>query len=327
MNRRTLLKATAGVVLAVTSLPWANAQPDNPIRVICGFAAGGATDLLCRILSAQLAEELGQPVMVENRPGAGGRLAAEYVKRAEPDGRTFLVGPDGWAIFPSAMYTPEELRYDILKDFQPVAQVVSYPLALAIDASIPATNLQEYAAWVKANPEYAHFGTPAANGHLQFVGWMAGEALGLDLEPIAYKGSPPMLIDLLGGRLKAVILTAGEAIKQPKDKVRILGFMAEDRWEVAPEVPTFHEQGVIIEVDEAWQGVWAPAGSPASATARIEAALQRILAKPEVRQELQDQLAFSSNFVPGDQMQRNLERGLEYWGEAIKKSGYLPPSL
>lgn len=140
MKRRTLLQsATAGA--ATLLVPGAGAQSKDVVRLVSGFAPGGTTDTLCRILADHVAAELGSTVVVETKAGAGGRLAAEYVKNARPDGKTFLVGPDGWAIFPSAMFTPAELRYDVLKDLQAVAQLVSYPLALVVNASVPANTL------------------------------------------------------------------------------------------------------------------------------------------------------------------------------------------
>jgi tripartite-type tricarboxylate transporter receptor subunit TctC len=321
MKRRTLLQAAAGSA-AAACLPGAYAQGKDVIRLVSGFAPGGITDALCRILADHLAGELGATVIVETKAGAGGRLAAEHVKNARPDGNTFLVGPDGWAIFPSAMYTPAELRYDLLKDLQPVAQLVSYPLALVVNGQVPARNLAEFADWLKKNPNQANFGTPAPNGQVQYVGWMVGQALGTPLEPIVYKGNAPMLVDLLGGQLPAAVLVAGDAAKHPREKVRMLGVIAEQRWALAPDVPTFKEQGFPIRVDEAWQGMWAPAGTPPAAVARMEAALRTVLGKVEVQQAVASKLTVTPAFVGASAMDKQLRESITHWRDVIRRSGY-----
>ena len=325
MKRRTLLHAAAGSA-AAACLPGAHAQGKDLIRLVSGFAPGGITDALCRILAEHLAGELGATVIVETKAGAGGRLAAEHVKNARPDGKTFLVGPDGWAIFPSAMYTPTELRYDMLKDLQTVAQLVTYPLALVVNGQVPARNLTEFADWLKKNPNQANFGTPAPNGQVQYVGWLVGQSLGTPLEPIVYKGNAPMLVDLLGGQLQSAVLMAGDAAKHPRERVRMLGVLAEQRWSLAPDVPTFKEQGFPIRVDEAWQGMWAPAGTPAASVARMEQALRTVLGKAEVRQELVTKLTVTPAFASASTLEKQLQESIAHWREVIRRSGYRAPS-
>lgn len=325
MQRKTFLKSLAAAAAAAAVLPGrALAQPREPIRLVTGFAPGGTTDTICRILAEQLTHELGQQVIVENKAGAGGRIGAEYVKNAKADGKTYLVGPDGWAIFPTAMYPASTLRYDLMKDLKPVAQLVSYPLALVVGAEVPAHNLAEYAAWLKANPKQAVFGTPAPGGQVEFVGWVVGQALGAPLAPVAYKGNAPLLTDLIGGQLPAAILVTGDALRQSRDKVRILAVMAEKRWALAPDVPTFKEQGYAVKVAEAWQGMWATAGSPKAETDRMEAAVQKVLQKPEVRDKISGMAMLTPHFVPGQQMEKSLREDIAYWGGVIKASGYKP---
>lgn len=323
MQRRAVLKM-AGCASAIPLWHTSQAQDNLPVRLVSGFAAGGTTDTLCRILADPLAQELGSPVIVETKAGAGGRLAAEYVKNARPDGKTFLVGPDGWAVFPSAMFTAAELRYDVLTDLKAVAQIVSYPLALVVNSKVPATNLAEYAAWLKSNPDQANFGTPAPNGQVQYVGWLVGQALGTPLQPIAYKGNAPMLLDLQGGNLSAAILVAGDAVKQPRDKVRILGVLTDQRWGLTPNVPTFKEQGVTVNMDEAWQAIWAPAGTPRLLVARMEQALQTVLARTDIQQAILSKAAVTPRFAGGEQVAKRLQIAITHWRDIIKRSGYQP---
>lgn len=325
MQRKTFLKSVALAAAAAAVLPGhALAQSRDPIRLVSGYAPGGTTDTICRILADHLTHELGQQVIVENKAGAGGRIGAEYVKNAKPDGKTYLVGPDGWAIFPTAMYSPATLRYDLMKDLKPVAQLVSYPLALVVGADVPARNLREYAAWLKANPKQAVFGTPAPGGQVQFVGWVVGQSLGTPLAPVAYKGNAPLLTDLIGGQLPAAILVTGDALRQSRDKVRILAVMADKRWTLAPDVPTFKEQGYDVKVAEAWQGMWATAGSPKAETDRMEAALKKVLQKPEVKEAIGKMAMLTPQFVAGEQMEKSLREDISYWGGVIKASGYKP---
>ncbi|GAA4412896.1 ABC transporter substrate-binding protein [Advenella faeciporci] len=323
MKSSIYLQSALVLASATFALP-SMAQEKSPITLVVGFAAGGTTDIVTRILSEPLSKELGKTVIVLNRAGAGGRIAAEYVKNAKPDGKTYLVGPDGWAIFPTAMHSPATLRYDLMKDLRTVAQVVSYPLALVASNQVPATNLKDYAAWLQKNPQKAQFGTPAPGGQVQFVGWVAGKTLGTHLEPVTYKGTSPMIVDLLGEQLPAAILPTGAILGHPRDKIKILGVMAEKRWELAPDAPTFIEQGYNLEVAEAWQGFFAPAATPTADINKMEAALEKVLAMEDVQQAIRTKAMLSPKFVPANEMEKMLNRDIAYWGKVIKDSGYQP---
>lgn len=323
MNRNTFLKTLTVAGIATLSL-GAFAQDRDPIRLVSGFAPGGTTDTIARVIAVHLSQELGQQVIVDNKPGAGGRIGAEYVKNAKPDGKTYLIGPDGWAIFPTAMYSPATLRYDLMKDLKPVAQLVSYPLALVVNGKVPVRNLADYAEWLKKDPKQGQFATPAPGGQVQFVGWVVGETLGTPMLPVAYKGNAPLLTDLIGQQVPAAILVAGDALRQSRDKVRILGVMADQRWSLAPDVPTFKEQGYDVKVAEAWQGMWANAAAPKAETERMEAAVRKVLQSPELQQAIIKTAMVSPKFVPGAQMESSLRRDIEYWTKIIKASGYTP---
>lgn len=322
--KSSIFLKSALILASATFAQSSIAQDKSPITLVVGFAAGGTTDIVTRILSEPLSKELGESVIVLNRAGAGGRIAAEYVKNAKPDGKTYLVGPDGWAIFPTAMHSPATLRYDLMKDLRTVAQVVSYPLALVASNQVPATNLKDYAAWLQQNPQKAQFGTPAPGGQVQFIGWVAGKALGTQIEPVTYKGTSPMIVDLLGEQLPAAILPTGTILGQPRDKIKILGVMAEQRWELVPDAPTFIEQGYNLEVTEAWQGFFAPAATPTAEINKMEAALEKILAMEDVKEAIRTKAMLSPKFVPANEMEKMLNRDIAYWGKVIKDSGYQP---
>lgn len=300
------------------------AQNKEPIKLVVGFAPGGTSDSIARILADSLSQELGAAVIVENKAGAGGRLAAEFVKNAKPDSKTYLIGPDGWAIFPSAMYSPKTLRYDIEKDLRPVAQLVSYPLALVVNSKVPASTIKEFEELMKTNNGQSSFGTPAPGGQIQFVGWVVGQTLGAEFTPVPYKGNAPLLNDLLGDQISSAILPVSHVLQYGKDKIKVLGIMSDQRWELAPDFPTFKEQGYQLEVKDAWQGMWAHGQAPKEEVVRMETALRKILMDPAIKEKITSTNLVSPNFVAGEKMAKDLSQDIVYWRQVIEKSGYIP---
>lgn len=323
MKKRSLLTLALSFAGCLAMPSLAQAQNKDPIKFIVGFAPGGTTDSLARILSDGLSKEMGVPVIIENKAGAGGRLAAEYVKNSKPESKNYLLGPDGWAIFPSAMYSSQTLRYDIEKDLRSVAQLVSYPLALVVNHKVPVSTLKEYAQWVKLNKDKASFGTPAPGGQIQFVGWVVGKTLGTDLTPVAYKGNAPLLNDLLGDQISSAILPLSHVLPYG-DKVKVIGVMADKRWELAPDHKTFKEQGYDLEVKNAWQGIWSHKLAPREEVEKVEAALKKILMDPSIREKIISTNMVSPDFVPGEAMGAELSKDILYWRKVIQDSGYKP---
>lgn len=322
ISRKTFAAWTATLALAI-ALP-AGAQTAPALRLVSGYAPGGVTDTIARIIAEPLQAELGRPVIVENRAGAGGRLAGEFLKNARPDGSTYLIGPDGWAIFQTLLYPPAALKYDFLKDFAAVGRLVSYPLAVVVGPGAPVANAKDYAAWLKEHPSKALYGTAAAGGQTQFIGDLLGKSLGTPLTIVPYKGNGPLVTELLGGQVPAGVLVLGDALKLRSDKLKVVGVIADKRWSLTPDLPTLKEQGYNVTAGMAWQGMWAPAGTPAAEIQRMEAALKKVLARADVRKRLEELAVVTADFSSAAELDRDLRAALAFWDPIIKQSGFKP---
>lgn len=323
MNRKTFNAALLAAVLGVSMT--AGAQTDQPIKILVGFPPGGSTDTVARVLAEKMSTALKQPIIIENKPGAGGRLAAQSLKASAPDGLTYMMAPNATPVFQALLYPPAVLRYDMLKDFAPVAVVVSYPLALAVGEDTGIKTAKDFAAWVKAHPQQASFGTAGAGGHTHFSGLQLGKAIGVNLQVVPYRGNGPMITDLLGGQMPAGIMTAGDILPhQRSGKVRIVAVFGAKRSALLPDVPTLKEQGIDVDTGDAWTGMWAPAKTPQAQIDRMQNALKQVLALPEVREMLASKLALNPDFRPADEMDKLQRKELAYWRPVIKDSGFTP---
>jgi tripartite-type tricarboxylate transporter receptor subunit TctC len=320
ISRRSVATLLGG--MAIAGMACAQSQP--PIRIMVGFAAGGVSDTVARIIGEGLSTELGRPVIVENKAGVGGRLAGEALKNAAPDGNTFLIGPDGWAIFQTLIYPPSTLRYDFLKDFAPVARLISYPLAFVTSSVTGTSNAKDYAAWIKTNPKQALYGTAGAGSQTQFLGTLLAKSFGTPMTIVPYKGNAPLATDLLGGQVPAGIMVLGDALKYRSEKLHIAGILADQRWSLTPDIATLKEQGYSVTAGMAWQAIWAPAKTPAADMQRMESALKTVLASPKVRKQLQESAIVNADFAPGADLDRQFREELKFWGPVIKESGFKP---
>jgi tripartite-type tricarboxylate transporter receptor subunit TctC len=320
---RTLKTTLAALALGVAFA--APAQDKPPIRLIVGFAPGGSTDTVARILADKLRGPLGRPVIVENKPGAGGRLAAEALKNSAPDGLTYMVAPNATGVFQALLYPVSVLKYDLLNDLAPVAVVVSYPLALAVGSKTGVTNAREYVAYVKGKAENGMFGSAGLGGHTHFSGLQLAKTAGVEMNVVPYKGNGPLATDLLGGQVPAGIMTAGDIAQHQKTgAVKVIGVFGAKRSPLLPEVPTLIEQGFNIDTGDAWTGVWAPAKTPKAELDRMQAALQQVLAMPDVRDILINKQTMHPDFRPAAELDKLQRKELAYWGPVIKSTGFRP---
>lgn len=321
----TVLALALTLALTALVIP-AQAQSDRPpIRLLVGFAPGGASDTIARLLADKLREPLKQVVIVENRPGVGGRLAAEAVKNAAPDGQTYMVAPNATLTFQHLTYPVSVLRYDMTTDFTSVAQLNSYPMALVVNAATGVKTAREYVAWLKANPEFGTFGTAGMGGDTHFNGLQFAKVAGLSMTVVPYRGNGPLVIDLIGGQIKTGILVAGDAIQHAKTgKLNLVGVFAPRRSPLLPEVPTMAEQGYDSGGSDGWMGLWGPKGLPAAELARMQQALAQVLALPEVRDMMLSKFLQVADYKPGSEVDRQLRAELDFWGPVIKASGFTP---
>jgi tripartite-type tricarboxylate transporter receptor subunit TctC len=286
------------LLIAVTWLPSAQAQdfPTKPIRIVSAFTAGGANDVIARMIAQQLSERLGQAVIVENRGGAGGTLGAALVAKAEPDGHTLLMIALAHAAHPSLF---RELPYDVEKDFVPVAMVAAVPLALTVDAKLRLRSLKDFIDLAKSKPGELNYGS-GGNGTSQHLAMeMLLMRAGAKMLHVPYKGIPEVVGDLIGGRLTAAFLPLPSALPQVQGgRLRLLAVGSKARVPVVPEVPTVQEAGFAGYEADTWHGLAAPAGTPAAIVAKLNAEVARALALAPVREDLAKQGAVPANMTP-----------------------------
>ena len=282
---KTLLAAVA--VLA-GSIPVASGQtfPSRTLTLIVPFSAGGPTDTIGRIMAQRMGAALGQTVVVENVTGAGGTIAGARVARAAPDGYTLDIGHLGTHVINGAIY---ELQYDVLKDFEPVAMIAANPQLIVARKSIPAKDLKELIAWVKANRDKVSvaiggFGSPS---HVAVVYFQ--NIIGLKVQIVPYRGAAPAMNDLLAGHVDMMFDQAANSLPQVRaGTIRAYAVTARARLAAAPDIPTVDEAGLDKFYMSIWHGIWAPRGTPRNATARLNAAIVESLADPAVRRRLVD---------------------------------------
>lgn len=323
ITRRTIHALGAALLLGCAAS--VQAQSDQPIRLLVGFPPGGSTDTIARLLADKMSTVLKQTVIVENKPGAGGRLAAQALKAAPADGLAYMVAPNATPVFQTLLYPPAVLKYDMLTDFTPVGVIASYPLALAVNAQSGPKTAKDYVEWVKGNLKNTGFGTAGAGGQTHFTGIQLGKAIGVDLQVVPYRGNGPLVTDLLGGQVPAGIMTAGDILPQQKaGKVHVLGVFGAKRSPLLPDVPTFLEQGIKVDTGDAWTGMWAPARTPKPVLERVQNALKYALNLPEVRDTMVNKATLNPDFRPAGEMDTILRKELAYWGPVIKATGFTP---
>lgn len=319
MKRRNILTwATLATTLLVGTT--ASAQSDKTLRVLVGFPAGVSIDVVTRILTEKMKDELKRPVIVDNRPGAGGRLAADLLKSAAPDGNTVMVTPIVVPVLAPMVFS--KLGYNPDTDFTPVGKVCDFSFALAVPANSPAKNLKEYAAWLKANPQQANFGSPAAGSLPHFFGVMIGSALNVDMVHVPFNGGAALQSAVLGGHAPAGIDVVMEWQQNAKSgKVNVLATSGAQRSKVMPDVPTFKEQGFPDAVGQGWFAMYAPAKTPQSSIDEINKALNKALANTEVRERFASLGLEVGGGSPAD-LQKTMQEDAKRWGPVVKKSGF-----
>lgn len=251
--------------------------PNKPIRIVVGFAAGGGNDIIARIFGQKLSESLGQPVIIDNKPGGGAIVATEYVAKSAPDGYTLLVGASGMAINP-AVYA--KLPYDAVKDFVAVSELASFPLILIVNSSTPVKTVAELVAYAKANPDKMNYGSSSAS--FQLVTELFKQKTGAPMQAIPYKSANESVLAVVGGQVTTTIADAGPVTGQVKaGLVRALAIAAPKRMEDFPEVPTMKEAGADVDA-VLWSGIFVPRDTPPPIVRKLEGEFMRIAKLPDV---------------------------------------------
>ena len=319
MKRRQFSAISAAFAATSLAAPALLRAQERTTRILVGFPPGGSADIIARLLAEKLRASLNQNVIVDNKPGAGGRVALQEVKRATPDGLTLVLAPSGALVIQPWLYA--NLGYDPVKDFTPIALVSTFDFAVTAGPGAPAGDLKAVLAWMKANPDKANYATSGAGTVPHFAGQMLGQASGVTLTHVAYRGGAPAAQDLIGGQVPLMVDTASETIEHHKSgKVRILAVTGEQRSKALPEVPTLKEQGINMTAD-AFFGLYGPAGMAPEQVARIDRAVAQALAAPEVQDKI-----YSFGLVPAhaspSELAATQATHLKRWEMPIKASGF-----
>ena len=306
---------------AAFALPAGAQFGGEPTRIIFPFAGGGSGDALARLLAEHLRVALDQPVIVENRTGAQGRLGVQAVKAAAPDGKTILLTP----VAPMSVYQHvyKALAYDPIADFQPLSQVATFDFAIAVGPQVPVKSLTELVDWVKANPAQGSYGSPGAGALPHFFAVTFARAAGLDLRHVGYRGSAAALIDLVAGQLPVVVTTTSDLLEQHKaGRIRVLATSGRQRSPFLPDIPTFKEAGYAIE-GTGWYGAFAPAGTPPDLVEKLSKVLAAAVRAPQTRERL---LAFGlqPTGTTAAELAAIQKADSELWAPAVKASGFAP---
>lgn len=316
--RRRLCQALAAGAFLGASL----AQAQTPVRILVGFPPGGGTDVIARTLAEKLQGELGQSVIVENRAGAGGQIAANALKAAPADGTTFFLTHDHTiSILPLVTKNP---GFEPAKDFVAVAGFATFVNALAVSGGTPAKSMPEYLNWVKGRSGKDTIGIPAPASTPEFLVKVLAGKYQMDLQAAPYRGSAPMIADMLGNQIHAGVGSVPDFIENHKaGKIRVVGVGGTARQAAMPDVPTFAELGVTGFEDLPYYGIFAPAGTPQPAIDRFSAAVAKVIAMGDVREKL-TAMGLTVGYMPQQQLASREQAYSRTWAKIIKDSGFQP---
>ena len=309
----------AVVMLLLAGAAWAQGYPTKPIRWVVGFPAGSAGDILARATGPHLTEKWGQPVIVENRPGAGGNLGADVVAKAPPDGYTLLMGTVSSHSINPTLYA--KMPYDAIKDFVPVTLVASAPNLLVVPPSLPVNSTAELIALAKARPGQFTFGSAGNGTTLHLSGELFKRMAGVDMVHVPYRGTPQAMPDLLSGQISLMFAPVPAVLPQVKEgRLKALAITSTNRSALLPELPTVAETGLPGFEAVAWNGVFVPAGTPEDIVRLLNREMVRIIALPELRERL-TALGFDPGGNTSEQFAAKVKADMEKWAKVIRESG------
>ena len=318
--KSSLFAGVCALLLAFVAPLSAQDRMDKPVRILVGFAPGGTADLIARVVADKLKDTIGQPVVVENRPGAAGRITADAVKAAAPDGSTIMVMPIGpMAVVP---HTLKAIPFDPVKDFTAIGLGATFQFALAAGPGSGAKTWNEFVAWAKANPAKASYATSAAGSLPHFVGVLLSRDIAIDMVHVGYKGSGAYMNDLIGGQVPAAIDTVADLSEQHRGgRIRILATTGVQRAPATPDVPTFSELGLKDVVASGWFGFFAPANTPKAVIDTLNRGINKALTSPDVVERL-TKLGMDPATSTPDEFAKIVATDYAKWGPIVKASGF-----
>lgn len=323
-SMKSQFRATLAIVAlsALASGAFAQNYPTKPVRLVVGFPPGGAVDIMGRTIGAKLSERLGQSLVIDNRSGAGGNIAADLVAKSSADGYVLLISAVSSLAISAAYY--DNLKYDVLKDLAPVGVVGAVPNVLVVNPSVPARNVKELIALAKLKPGQIAFGSAGPGTTVHFAGELFKVMAGVDMLHVPYRGAAPAMVDLLGGRVQLMFDFLSAALPRIKDgSLRALGVTSATRSPLLPDVPTIAEAGVKgYEVLGAF-GIFAPAETPAAIIAKLNGELAKIVLLPDLKEQLAKQGGTPMSQTP-QQLRAALNAEVAKWAKVVKATGVKP---
>ena len=324
MHRRTLARLAGAALAGASALalaPLAHAQPDGPLRIVVPYAAGGSSDRAARIVADKLGPKLGRTVIVENKTGAGGRLAAQQLKGASASQDVLLLANP--AVMVVAPLVFKDNGYDPDKDFQPVSQVSDYEFGLAVSSAVPVKQLSHLLAWLKANPAQANFGVPATGSLPHFFALMTSDKAQVKGQVVGYRGSAPLISDLIGGQIPVAFDTLDTLLPQHEGgKLRVLASSGSKRSPFAKDIPTYKEAGLDL-VATGWNALFAPAAMPKDKVAQLGNAIRDVMQDADTQRKFADAKMTPVASTPA-QTAAMLKSYRAQWAPVVQKSGYQP---
>ena len=301
-------------------LPTAHAQSDKTLKVLVGFPPGGSIDIVSRVLAEKMKDDLKVNIVIENRAGAGGRVAADLLKASPADGSVVMITPIVVPVLAPLVFS--KLNYNPATDFAPVGHVCNFNFALSVPASLPVKNVAEFVTWLKANPQKANFGSPAPGSLPHFFGEMLSRDAKADMVHVPFAGGSALMNALMGGQVSAGIDVLLEALEAHKSgKVRILAISGDKRSAVLPDVPTFKESGFPNIVASGWFAMYAPAKTPTASIEAINRALNKALTHPEVLDRF-GKLALEAGGGSAADLTKLEQASTARWAPVVKATGF-----
>lgn len=316
--------------LGAAALPWAGnvwAQdgpwPSKPVTYVVPFTPGGSTDVIGRTLTQKLAETLGQPFVVDNRPGAAGAVGASYVAKAKPDGYTLFGGTISTHAINATLY--KNLSYDPVKDFEPITLVATLPNVLIVDPKLGVNTVADLIALLKNDPAKRNFASSGSGTSTHLAGELFADLIGVPLTHIPYKGTPPAMTDVAAGQVTFMFdqMTAAVALVQA-GKLKVIAVTTAKRMPLQPQLPTMIESGVAGFEMASWQAVYAPKGTPRPVVQKLHDEIVKILRMPDVRDKLTNQLGMEIVASTPEELAAHMAREIPRWGALVRKSGATP---
>ena len=317
MKRISTMLCTAAALAAFSAAAYAQSYPSKPIRMVVPFAAGGPTDVYARSVGQELSRILGQPVIVDNKPGAGGNLGADLVAKSAPDGYNIVLGAVGAFAVNMTLYP--KMPYDVLRDFAPVSLIAIVPMVLVVNPTVPVKTPNDLVELAKAQPGKLSYGSAGSGTSVHMATEMFKAMTGVDMVHVPYKGTAPAVNDLMGGQIQLMFSDATTAIPHVKSgKLRAVA--ATRRVEAMPEVPTFAERGYAAYDPSVWYGVFAPAATPRDIVMKLNGAVAKSLQAPEVKERLVGLGAQPVSNTP-EEFTEFVRAEIARWGTVVKASG------